>query len=128
MRRLGSTLCIATLSWLTGMALPATSKADIVLHDGGVSRDKDAAERVTDRTGTAPTLILSSEVLSGPTRLLAGHAQVEQCEGAPIPLDIEGKLQEIEEHNHKLLDDLARHHSMDRRGKKKKLLPVTEQL
>ena len=29
------------------------------------------------------------------------------------------KLQEIEEHNHKLLDDLARHHSMDRRGKKK---------
>ena len=97
MRRLGSTLCIATLSWLTGMALPATSKADIVLHDGGVSRDKDAAERVTDRTGTAPTLILSSEVLSGPTRLLAGHAQVEQCEGAPIPLDIEGKLQEIED-------------------------------
>jgi hypothetical protein len=75
----------------------SAARADIVLHDGGVNKDRDAAERVTERTGTAPTLVLSNDVLSGPTRVLTGHATIEQCEGAPIPLDIERKLNDIED-------------------------------
>ena len=77
--------------------VPSAARADIVLHDGGVNKDRDAAQRVTERTGTAPTLVLSNDVLSGPTRVLTGHATIEQCEGAPIPLDIERKLNEIED-------------------------------
>ena len=87
---------------LTGLVCAALlacppALADIVLHNGGVNKDRDAAERVTERTGTAPTLVLSSDVLSGPTRVLTGHATIEQCEGAPIALDIKSKLDDIEE-------------------------------
>jgi hypothetical protein len=75
----------------------APARADIVLHDGGVNKDRDAGERVKERTGAAPSLVLSNDVLSGPTRVLTGNATVEQCEGAPIPLAVDKKLDEIEE-------------------------------
>ncbi len=89
-------LALATLACAALLACPA-ARADIVLHNGGVNKDRDAAARVTERTGEAPTLVLSNDVLSGPTRVLTGHATIEQCEGAPITLDIKSKLDAIEE-------------------------------
>lgn len=79
------------------LALPRVAAADIVLHDGGVERDRDAADVVTERTGKAPKMVLSGDVLSGPTRLLASNATVEQCEGTAIKLKFDDKLDAIVE-------------------------------
>ena len=77
--------------------LPGVASADIVLHDGGVERDRDAADVVAQRTGKAPKMVLSGEVLSGPTRLLASNATVEQCEGTAIQLELDSKVAAIVE-------------------------------
>ena len=74
------------------LLLPGLALADIVLHDGGVDRDADVVELVRSRTGSKPRLVLSSDVLAGPTRLLASNATLEQCEGAPIRLELKPKL------------------------------------
>ena len=78
-------LVLATALVLSVMAAPA--RADIALHDGGVQRDKDVADLVEQRTGSKPRMVLSGDVLAGPTRLLASNVEVEQCEGAPIQLE-----------------------------------------
>jgi len=82
---------------LGSIAAPGTVRADIVLHDGGVERDRDAADVVTERTGLAPKMVLSGDVLAGPTRLLASNATVEQCEGTAIKLKLEEKLDTVME-------------------------------
>jgi len=102
MHQPGSTARLSALLSITlcmpAVLLPAASaRADIVLHDGGVNKDRDASRRVQERTGSAPSLVLSSDVLSGPTRVLTGNASIEQCEGAPINLDVAAKLNKIEE-------------------------------
>ena len=74
------------------LLLPGLALADIVLHDGGVDRDAEVVELVRARTGNKPRLVLSSDVLAGPTRLLASNATLEQCEGAPIRLELKPKL------------------------------------
>ncbi len=79
------------------VAAPSTVRADIVLHDGGVERDRDAADVVTERTGLAPKMVLSGDVLAGPTRLLASNATVEQCEGTAIKLKLDEKLDTVME-------------------------------
>lgn len=76
-------------------ALPA--RADIVLHDGGVSRDREVADIVLEQTGQAPRMVLSGDVLAGPTRLLASNVEVEQCEGEPIALGLDRKREGIVE-------------------------------
>jgi hypothetical protein len=102
MHRRGSTMRLSALLSITlcmpAVLLPvASARADIVLHDGGVNKDRDASRRVEERTGTAPSLVLSSDVLAGPTRVLTANATIEQCEGAPINLDVAAKLNKIEE-------------------------------
>ena len=76
---------------------PAVVRADIVIHDGGVTKDRDAVERVEARTGNRPTLVLSSDVLSGPSRQLTRDVQVERCEGDPVSLDVPARTEEIVE-------------------------------
>ena len=66
--------------------------ADIALHDGGVERDGEVSDLVTEHAGAKPRMVLSGDVLAGPTRLLASNAEVEQCEGAPIQLGLGVKL------------------------------------
>ena len=85
----------AVLAGIVGFA--GVARADIVLHDGGVERDRDAAEVVTKRTGVTPKMVLSGDVLAGPTRMLASNATVEQCEGAAIELEMDAKLSAIVE-------------------------------
>lgn len=77
------------------VALPA--RADIVLHDGGVSRDREVADIVLKQVGQAPRMVLSGDVLAGPTRLLASNVEVEQCEGEPIALGLDRKREGIVE-------------------------------
>ncbi len=87
----------ATAALLSLGAGPGIARADIVLHDGGVERDRDAAEVVKDRTGVAPKMVLSGDVLAGPTRLLASNATIEQCEGTEIKLKLDDKLDAVME-------------------------------
>lgn len=83
------------LAALALWSLPA--QADIVLHDGGVERDREAGELVTVRTGNKPRMVLSGDVLAGPTRLLASNAEVAQCSGAPIEIGLASKLEGVVE-------------------------------
>lgn len=64
--------------------LSAPVRADVVVHDGGVSRDRDAAQQVEVHTGKRPAKVLPSDVLAGPSRLLAADVGVERCEGEGI--------------------------------------------
>lgn len=77
------------------LALPTPTLADVVVHDGGVHRDRTARETVKARTGKAPHLILSADVLAGPSRLLAANTSLERCEGPPVKFDFRRKLDEI---------------------------------
>ena len=87
-------LAALALAWL--VCLPATAAADVVIHDGGVSRDREAVTWVKERTGQAPTRVLDpDEVLRGPGRLLSSGAEVERCEGQPVAIDAAGKLDQI---------------------------------
>ncbi len=79
------------------LCLAAPAQADIVLHDGGVRKDADAARRVQNRSGSPPKLVLSSDILAGPSRLLTANTSLERCEGEPIPLDVTDKLSQVEE-------------------------------
>ena len=88
-------LVLAAALVLSGTA--ATARADIALHDGGVQRDQDVSDRVEQRTGSKPRMVLSGDVLAGPTRLLASNVEVEQCEGAPIQLELDAKLDGVME-------------------------------
>jgi len=87
----------AALVGLFLLLVPATSLADIVLHDGGVNKDRDAATRVKNRTQEAPRLVLPSAVLAGPTQVLSGEANIERCEGGTMHLDVASKLTLIED-------------------------------
>lgn len=88
---------LAVAAMAVGLCAPATVRADIVLHDGGVERDRDASDVVGERTGQAPRMVLSGDVLAGPTRLLASNVTVEQCEGTAIKLKLEVKLDAVME-------------------------------
>ncbi len=70
-------------------ALLASSPAaaDVVVHDGGVARDKDAASRVEERTGERPARVLSDDVLAGPSRPLVANLTLEPCEGDSIAFE-----------------------------------------
>jgi len=80
---------------LSGTLLPGAARADVVVHDGGVNRDRPAREAVTARTGRRPDLILSSDVLAGPSRLLVANVSLERCEGRPVNFDVQRKLDQI---------------------------------
>ena len=80
---------------LSGTLLPGAAHADVVVHDGGVNRDRPAREAVTARTGRRPDLILSSDVLAGPSRLLVANASLERCEGRSVNFDVHRKLNQI---------------------------------
>lgn len=87
---------VAALGLALLASLPAAARADVVVHDGGVSRDREAATWVKERTGQAPTRVLDpDDVLKGPTRLLAGGGSVERCEGRPVVIDAESRLDQI---------------------------------
>ena len=79
--------------WIT--VLPLAAQADVVVHDGGVNRDRAAREAVTARTDRPPHLILSSDVLAGPSRMLVANASIERCEGRPVNFDVHRKLDQI---------------------------------
>jgi hypothetical protein len=84
--------------WTCGALLWASpAAADIAVHDGGVERDVEVGELVTRRTGQKPRMVLSGDVLAGPTRLLASNLTVEECAGAPIELALAGKLDGVVE-------------------------------
>ena len=85
------------LALITGLLLlvPSLALGDVVVHDGGVNRDRSARQVVTARTGESPHLVLSSDVLAGPSRMLSANASVERCEGKPVDFDIRRKLGEI---------------------------------
>lgn len=83
------------LAFALAVASPASSWADIVVHDGGVSFDREAAAWVGERTGRVPTRILTPEALGGPDRLLAFGAVAERCEGQPVVLDARARLDRI---------------------------------
>jgi len=86
-----ATRCLALLTM--GLVLcPVPARADVVVHDGGVNRDRAARETVRARTGKAPHLILSADVLAGPSRLLAASVSLERCEGRPVEFDLDRKL------------------------------------
>ncbi len=87
------------LLMMTGatLLLATAARADIVVHDGGVAKDKDAAARVEGKTGTAPTMVLSHDKLSGPSRLLVVGAKAERCGGEPVSLSVTAKLDEAAE-------------------------------
>lgn len=61
--------------------------ADVVVHDGGVARDKDAASRVEERTGERPSRVLPHDVLAGPSRPLVANLTLEACEGDTIEFE-----------------------------------------
>jgi hypothetical protein len=69
--------------------------ADVLVHDGGVSRDSDASALVRGRTGKVPELVMSSDVLAGPSRMLTVNASIERCEGGSIRLDPGRKLDKV---------------------------------
>ena len=79
--RAASSIILATV------LLSAPAAADVVVHDGGVARDKDAASRVEERTGQRPSRVLPDDVLAGPSRPLVANLTVEQCEGDAIKFD-----------------------------------------
>ena len=91
MLRWGVSLAVAAL------LLPATGRADIVVNDVGVSKDRDAGDRVQAHTGQPPTLVLADDVLAGPSRMLSHGAELERCGGNPVTLDIGAKLDEASE-------------------------------
>ena len=96
---MGLRLHIAVSAAALAVALvlaPSIARADVVVHDGGVSRDREAAAWVKQRSGHAPTRVLDpDDVLKGPTRLLTGGATVERCEGRPVDIDAPGRLDQI---------------------------------
>ncbi len=67
--------------------LSGPARADVVVHDGGVARDKDAAARVEARTGERPARVLSDDVLAGPSRALVANLTLEPCEGAAMEFE-----------------------------------------
>ncbi len=75
------------LSLLSSLLLSTAAWADVVVHDGGVSRDRDASGRVERQTGQRPAKVLPADVLAGPSRLLAAEVSVERCEGEGIHFD-----------------------------------------
>ncbi|HCP44564.1 MAG TPA: hypothetical protein DIU15_00785 [Deltaproteobacteria bacterium] len=91
------TRLIALVAGLVLAGAPTALRADIVLHDGGVNKDRDAANRVKTRTQEAPRLVLPSAVLAGPTQILSGETNIERCEGGSMPLDVTNKLTLIED-------------------------------
>lgn len=87
--------------WAFALALvgalvpPKHARADIALHDGGAEADRDVTAMVKARTGKAPSAVLSSDVLAGPTRALVANADVERCEGDPQSTDAGKRLDAI---------------------------------
>ncbi|MCO4773504.1 MAG: hypothetical protein KDA24_25955 [Deltaproteobacteria bacterium] len=88
-------LSLLLAAGLVTVATPAL--ADIVLHDGGVERDREVSELVEQHTQSQPRMVLSGDVLAGPTRMLASNVEVEQCEGSPIELNLGPKLEAVVE-------------------------------
>ena len=86
---------VATIGAL--LLVSGAARADVVIHDGGVARDKDAVARVQERTGRRPNKVLPADVLAGPTHLLAAGASVEPCEGGTIRFDPRQRLDQITE-------------------------------
>ena len=76
---------------------PTVVRADIVIHDGGVTKDRDATQQVVSRTGNRPTLVLSDDVLSGPTHWLSEGVDVERCEGEQVSLDVPARVEDLAE-------------------------------
>lgn len=66
---------------------PSLAFADVVVHDGGVGRDKDAAARAEEHSGQRPARVLADDVLAGPSRPLASDLTLESCEGDAIPFE-----------------------------------------
>jgi hypothetical protein len=91
----GFGLAIVTALVLGLIGAPALSHADVVVHDGGVNRDRAAHAVVAARTGSPPHLILSSDVLAGPSRILLKNVTVERCEGRSVKFDVRRKLDQI---------------------------------
>jgi hypothetical protein len=83
----GAALALALL-----LFAPALARADVVVHDGGVGRDREAASWVKSRTGRSPTRVLTPDVLTGPDRILLENATLERCEGSPVALDAGARL------------------------------------
>jgi hypothetical protein len=86
----------------TGAALLALSftfaapaLADVVVHDGGVGRDKDAATRVEEATGQRPARVLADDVLAGPSRPLVAELTMEPCEGDSIEFDASERVDAV---------------------------------
>ena len=89
-------VAVAALAVTLVLGFPGPAAADVVIHDGGVSKDREAATWVKDRTGASPTRVLDpDDVLRGPSRLLLSGAEVERCEGRPVAIDAAGKLDQI---------------------------------
>ncbi len=87
---------VAALLLLTAAILsPRTARPDVLLHDGGVERDREAIELMRARVGTEPTTVLAGEVLSGPTRTLTANLTLERCHGAPAALQAAERLERI---------------------------------
>ena len=77
------------------LVLASPARADVLVHDGGVSKDSDAVSLVRGRTGKTPELVMSNDVLAGPSRLLTANTSIERCEGGSIRLDPDRKLDKI---------------------------------
>lgn len=80
-------LTVALLAW-------SSAAADVVLHDGGVDRDREAKARISEQGLPTPDLALTHEVLSGPAELLVHGAALVPCGGergaGPSAADLDG--------------------------------------
>ena len=85
----------AALVAATALLFVSTARADVLVHDGGVSKDSDATALVRARTRKAPELVMSADVLAGPSHMLTANASIERCEGGSIRLDPDRKLDTV---------------------------------